>query len=86
MAERALFLGTPWQPFLEYELLQLTQPEIQCEYVRYIQNGLQKAGFSIQDNGIFDFETDEAIKQFQAFLGLKPDGLVGPVTVTALGL
>lgn len=86
MAERALFLGKPWQPFLEYELLQLTRPQIQSEYVRYIQFGLQKAGFDIQTNGIFGFETDEAIKQFQALKGLEPDGLVGLATVTALGL
>lgn len=86
MAERALFLGRPWQPFLEYELLQLTQPKIQSEYVIYIQNGLQKAGFEIQANGVFDFKTDAAMKEFQAQKGLHPDGLVGPITVTALGL
>ncbi len=86
MAERALFLGRHWQPFIEYELLQLTQPKIQGEYVRYIQNGLQKAGFDVQANGIFDFETDKAIKQFQAQKGFEADGIVGPITVTALGL
>ncbi|MEB3281014.1 MAG: glycoside hydrolase family protein [Lyngbya sp.] len=86
MAERALFLGRHWQPFLEYELLQLTQPKIQSEYVRYIQTGLQKAGFDVKKNGVFDMDTDAAMKKFQAQKGLEPDGLVGPVTVTALGL
>ncbi|WP_413167390.1 glycoside hydrolase family protein [Capilliphycus salinus ALCB114379] len=86
MAERALFLGRPWQPFLEYELLHLTQPKIQSEYVRYIQNGLQKAGFDVQANGIFDRETDTAIKELQRQKGFVPDGLIGPITVTALGL
>ncbi|EAW35266.1 glycoside hydrolase family protein [Lyngbya sp. PCC 8106] len=86
MAERALFLGKPWQPFLEYELLQLTQPKIKSEYVRYVQQGLQKAGFDIQKNGVFDLETDAAMKKFQAQKRLDPDGLVGPITITELGL
>ncbi|MEL7038750.1 MAG: glycoside hydrolase family protein [Cyanobacteria bacterium J06592_8] len=86
MAERALFLGKPWQPFLEYELLQLTRPKIHSEYVRYIQSGLLEAGFDVKTNSIFDFETDKAVKQFQAEKGFEPDGLVGPITVTALGL
>lgn len=85
-AERALFLSKPWECFLEYDLLKLTSPKMQGEYVRQVQQALQKAGFELNINGVFDEDTDKAAKQFQEQQGWVPDGLVGPKTVTALKL
>lgn len=86
LAERALFLSKPWKVFQKYELLKLTSPRIQGEYVRYIQQALQKTGLELDINGVFNEQTDKAAKQFQEQKGLVPDGLVGPITVAALGL
>jgi lysozyme len=86
LAERALFLSKPWELFQEYDLLQLTSPKIQGEYVRHVQQALKTAGFSLEINGVFDEVTDKAAKQFQEKQGWVPDGLVGPKTVSALNL
>jgi peptidoglycan hydrolase-like protein with peptidoglycan-binding domain len=41
-------------------------------------------GYSITVNGIFDADTDRAVRDFQAWHGLEADGLVGPHTWKAL--
>ncbi|MGB3403634.1 MAG: glycoside hydrolase family protein [Microcoleaceae cyanobacterium] len=86
LSERALFLSKPWQFYKEYDLLELTSPKMQGEYVRQVQQALQKAGCSLNVNGVFDEATDRAAKQFQEKQGWYPDGLVGPKTVAALNL
>jgi lysozyme len=86
LSERALFLGKSWQFYKEYDLLELTSPKMQGEYVRQVQLALQKAGLTLDVNGVFDEATDKAAKQFQEKQGWYPDGLVGPKTVAALNL
>jgi peptidoglycan hydrolase-like protein with peptidoglycan-binding domain len=54
------------------------------EQVSLIQESLAVAGFAAGTNGIFDSETQEAVRQFQQARGLTVDGLVGPQTLAAL--
>jgi GH24 family phage-related lysozyme (muramidase) len=81
LAERALFLSSPWQPFLNYEgtgeeitgqatkavprTLRLTAPLMQGEDVRQVQEALKKAGINLKADGFFGEDTDKAVKQFQ---------------------
>ncbi|WP_234943568.1 peptidoglycan-binding domain-containing protein [Priestia megaterium] len=37
-------------------------------------------------DGVFDSNTEKAVRQFQKALGLVIDGIVGPATKKALGL
>lgn len=86
MAERALFLGKPWQHFLEYDILRLTQPQMRGKYVRYVQECLSKTGIEIQPDGVFGESSDRAVKKFQQQNRLTVDGVVGLETCKALGL
>lgn len=54
--------------------------------VRDVQDALTLNAFSPGlSDGIYSKETKKAVKQFQKQNGLKPDGVVGPETVKALG-
>jgi lysozyme len=64
--------------------LQLTEPPMTGEDVRQFQMGLQKAGFPIELNGIFDPSTDVALRQWQEREGWTVDGIVGPSLFAAL--
>ena len=102
LAEQALFLSKPWKPFLDYEgdgtpndrtlstrTLKLTNPIMQGEDVRQLQQALIKAGFNVGPDGadgFFGKATDTAIQQFQQKKGLVVDGIVGAQTLQALGL
>jgi len=101
LAEQALFFSKPWKPFLTYEgdgttggqgaaprTLKLTNPMMQGEDVRQVQEALLKSGLRIGDgaDSIFGNATDAAIKQFQKSKGLTDDGIVGARTLQALGL
>ena len=71
LAERALFLGSPWQPFLTYEgtgeeitgqatkaaprTLRLTDPLMVGEDVRQVQEALLKAGLNVGSDGADGF-------------------------------
>jgi peptidoglycan hydrolase-like protein with peptidoglycan-binding domain len=54
------------------------------EEITLIQESLAVAGFAAGTNGIFDSETQEAVRQFQQARGLAVDGIVGPQTMAAL--
>ena len=73
LAERALFLGKPWQSFLTYEgtgetlseilrTLKLTAPVMQGEEVCQLQEALKIAGINIEPDGFFGNDTDKAVK------------------------
>jgi L,D-transpeptidase ErfK/SrfK len=66
--------------------LRLDDPLMQGPDILAAQELLQKAGFDpgIPD-GIFGLRTRAAVVAFQYFHGLKSDGIIGPVTWTALG-
>jgi GH24 family phage-related lysozyme (muramidase) len=102
LAERALFLGKPWQSFLTYEgtgeevtgetiaeapgTLKLTDPLMQGEDVRQVQEALKTAGINLEPHGFFGNDTQKAVRQFQQQKGLMADGVVGAQTRKKLGL
>lgn len=81
LAERAQFLGKPWQSFLTYQgtgeevtgeiiaeapaTLKLTEPMMQGEDVRQVQKALKTAGINIEPDGVFGNDTEKAVRQFQ---------------------
>ncbi|MBM9593295.1 peptidoglycan-binding protein [Roseitranquillus sediminis] len=52
--------------------------------VRDLQSALIEAGFAVLVDGDFGSNTEEAAREFQQSRGLKPDGIVGPMTWAAL--
>jgi peptidoglycan hydrolase-like protein with peptidoglycan-binding domain len=57
----------------------------QGEWVTYLQQLLEQAGFSPGTvDGIFGPATQQAVESFQTANGLQVDGIVGPATWTAL--
>lgn len=81
LAEQALFLGMP-----EVRVLTLTEPIMQGEDVRQVQEALIAAGINVSADGIFGKDTDRAVRQFQQQKGLTADGVVGAQTRKELGL
>jgi peptidoglycan hydrolase-like protein with peptidoglycan-binding domain len=59
-------------------------PGTSGEAVKSMQSALDFIGFELKADGKFGFQTGEAIKWFQRREGLKPDGLAGHQTLTAL--
>lgn len=80
-AEQALFSGTP-----TVRVLKLTDPMMQGEDVRQVQEALKTAGINIKPDGFFGKDTDKAVRQFQQQKGLTVDGIVGTQTRHILGL
>lgn len=55
------------------------------EYVFILQRKLVEKGYNPQGiDGVFGPNCEKAVKQFQTDNGLKPDGIVGPLTWAAL--
>ena len=57
------------------------------EDVTYVQTILAGIGYDLGTagiDGVFGRKTEEAVKAFQRANGLNPDGVVGPLTYTAL--
>ena len=102
LAERSLFLGNPWEFFLTYEgtgeevigetipeaprTLKLTEPIMQGEDVRHVQESLKKVGINIEPDGFFGKDTDSGVRQFQQQKELTVDGVVGAQTRKELGI
>ncbi|MEG4589382.1 glycoside hydrolase family protein [Microcoleus sp. MOSTC5] len=81
LAEQALFLGMP-----EVRVLTLTEPIMEGEDVRQVQEALIAAGINVYADGVFGKDTDRAVRQFQQQKGLTADGVVGVHTRKELGL
>jgi chitosanase len=64
--------------------LRLATPPMTGPDVSWLQQRLTLAGIHIAENGTFDATTDSAVKAFQTTHDLKADGVVGPVTRSAL--
>ena len=56
------------------------------EMVKRIQKALASAGLKVIADGIFGAITEEAVREFQRMRGLKIDGIVGPATLSKLGV
>ena len=67
-------------------LLFLQSPHLRGDDTKEIQQALVQHGYDLKIDGIFGMNTERAVKQFQSQHGLKVDGIVGPVTRSALGL
>ncbi len=65
-------------------LLKLKSPPMTGADVSWLQERLARAGIEIATTGTFDAKTDQAVRAFQQNHDLKPDGVVGPVTRSAL--
>jgi hypothetical protein len=67
-------------------ILRLSEPHMQGDEVRQVQEALAEANISVSSDGIFGPGTEKAVKQFQQQKGLTADGVVGPATRIELGL
>jgi GH25 family lysozyme M1 (1,4-beta-N-acetylmuramidase) len=67
-------------------VLSLQTPYLVGDDVRAVQQALSATGFEVTADGVFGFQTDAAVRQFQQVHGLAVDGIVGPETRAALGL
>ncbi len=56
----------------------------QGDEVRALQRLLNKAGFDVDEDGVFGPDTARALKEFQRRNGLSPDAIAGPKTWAAL--
>jgi chitosanase len=65
-------------------LLKLATPALTGPDVTWLQQRLTLAGIHVASTGIFDQDTDTAVRAFQAAHDLTADGIVGPATRTAL--
>ena len=61
-------------------------PHMQGQDVQELQSALSKLGPAVPVSGVFDEATAQAVVAYQRSAGLKPDGVVGPATRSALGL
>ncbi|MCI0484572.1 MAG: peptidoglycan-binding protein [candidate division NC10 bacterium] len=66
-----------------YDGFDHTSPELRRE-VKGLQAELNKEGFSLDVDGLFGRDTENAVKRFQREHGLDDDGVVGPLTWAAL--
>lgn len=80
-----------WQELVEasYQLgdraLYYRYPPLRGDDVRELQMSLNSLGFHTQDEaGVFEQETDRAVREFQRNVGLPPDGIAGEETIDAL--
>lgn len=67
-------------------ILRLQTPFLQGSDVQAVQQILMAQGLLTQVDSIYGPITEEAVKKFQQQHGLKPDGIVGPATRSALNL
>lgn len=67
-------------------ILLLRRPLLRGPDVEAVQRALVGAGYPVKVDGVFGKGTDTAVRRFQEKRGLKVDGIIGPVTRTALDL
>jgi N-acetylmuramoyl-L-alanine amidase len=72
------------QPTERVRVLLLTQPNMQGDDIRKVQEALARSGINAPVNGIFDAATETAVKAFQTANRLSSDGKVGPATISRL--
>lgn len=66
-------------------LLYLTRPPLSGDDVLDVQHRLNRLGFDAgPDDGVYDEQTTEAVREFQLNAGLDVDGIAGPATLDHL--
>ena len=79
---------SPNDGFSGVRLLKLVSPNMQGEDVRKVQQALINSKF-LDDKpvtGIYDSDTESAVRKFQEKKGLDADGIVGAQTLKAMGI
>ena len=67
--------------------LRVTDPPMSGPDVEYVQQRLSDLGFYDGEiDGVYDLETEGAVRAFQEEFGILVDGIVGPDTYNAIGL
>jgi len=67
--------------------LRVTDPPMTGPDVEYVQQRLSELGFYDGEiDGVYDLETEGAVRAFQEDFGILVDGIVGPDTYNAIGL
>lgn len=67
-------------------ILKLTSPPMKGEDIMEVQVALVSKKFPTKMDGVYGKNTAGAVMRFQKSVGLVPDGIVGDMTYTALGL
>ena len=67
-------------------ILRLQDPPMQGQQVVEVQKALSRHGFDAELDGVYDAQTKAIVKQFQEQWNLNVDGIVGPETLSSLGL
>lgn len=65
---------------LTLRVLHLTRPPMVGADVAKLQDLLTRQGFTLKTDGVFGQRTQAAVESFQADVGLRVDGVVGPKT------
>ncbi len=66
--------------------LKLAKPLMKGEDVQALQKALLSQGYSVSTDGVFGPQTKSAVMAYQQKKGLARDGIVGPATLSRLGL
>lgn len=69
-----------------FRVLRLSNPYMQGQDVRIVQQALANQGYSITVDGVYGPGSQAVVKQFQQRNGLYVDGIVGPNTRKVLGI
>lgn len=71
---------------LKFRVLRVSNPYMQGEDVRAVQQALANAGYSIVADGVYGPGSRGVVVQFQRDNNLESDGIVGPATRSKLGI
>ncbi|MFQ5914153.1 MAG: peptidoglycan-binding protein [Nitrospinota bacterium] len=67
-------------------IIRLQYPFMQGKDVRATQEALREEGIAVEVDGVFGYDTEAAVIEYQRQKGLVADGVVGPATRSHLGL
>jgi peptidoglycan hydrolase-like protein with peptidoglycan-binding domain len=73
-------VGAQTLALLRQRVLFLSEPPMRGDDVTEIQQALMRQRLLTQADGVFGAGTKRAVEAFQARVGLKPDGVIGPRT------
>ncbi len=74
------FDGGIWCHFPVPQVMRLSDSPLQGAEIKKLQSGLKQKGFAVEETGLYDKQTEAAVKQFQQQNNLMVDGIVGAQT------